>query len=549
MPKPTRVLLFATHHNSSNGYSAIAYELTKQLAKRSDIQLTVFGFQNFSQIPNHRADYPKNVFVYDAWANEEPKAAGFGVTLVKDFVTANRPDVCIVYNDMLVLTSIISQLKEVPKKNFKIIAYIDQVYLCQKKEYINFVNQNADIAMLFTPYWEEIAKEQGITIPTCHLKHGFSPTQHYPIPKTLARKFFGLKNEDFIVLNLNRNQPRKRWDICLQAFADICKNLPDEPIKLLVATAVQGAWNILEIFERELKKRGLTLQDGMKHLILLDNPQQLSDEDVNFLYNTADVGINTCDGEGFGLCNFQQAGVGIPQIVPNIGGFRDFFNEDTALLIEPVMTYYVDNSRDMVCGEAELCDYKDFAIAIEKYYNDRELLKKHGINSRKKISSEYKWEELGNQLYNYIKDVAKDLATITEEDEEEEEDNVEDEEININNLTQMIDQVDKKDTPVVTPAKLQTRSPDIIPIAPLNPLKRQVAKELKEAKEAKEASDKVLKIKSNSKTPKKSAKDLLKEKLKSRERKDHKKDDKKGDIDQIMDLKSKLDALIAKTSA
>ena len=134
-------------------------------------------------------NFPSNVSVYDAFANENPKQAGFGVSLVKDFVATNRPDVVIVYNDMLVLTSVIGQLKEVPNRKFKIIAYIDQVYMCQKKEFINFVNQNADVALLFTPYWEQCIKEQGITLPMKNLRHGFNPETHYPIPKHLARKF------------------------------------------------------------------------------------------------------------------------------------------------------------------------------------------------------------------------------------------------------------------------------------------------------------------------------------------------------------------------
>lgn len=442
----TRVLFFVTAPQSTNGYSQVGFELAKYFSKRPDIDLTIFGFQNFNNsansnlIPNHRSDFPKNVQVFDAYANENPKQAGFGISLVKDFVSTNRPDVVIVYNDMLVLTSVIGQLHEIPDRKFKIIAYIDQVYLCQKKEYINFVNQKADLAMLFTPYWEDCIKKQGITIPTCYLHHGFNPDMHYPIPKTLARKFYGLKNEDFIVLNLNRNQPRKRWDICLQAFAVIAER--KVPIKLLVATAVQGAWNLLEVYERELMKRGLTLQDGMKHIILLDNPQQLSDEDVNFLYNVADIGLNTCDGEGFGLCNFQQAAIGIPQVVPNIGGFRDFFDEDNALLVEPTMTYYVDNSRDMVCGEAELCRYQDYAEALIKYYNDRDLMAKHGQNARNKIIAEYPWEKFGDKLYNIIKETTKNLATITEVDEnvfaETEED------ININSLKEMVSTVDEK---------------------------------------------------------------------------------------------------------
>lgn len=511
--KPTRVLFFVTMHTSSNGYGQVGYELTKYLSNKPDVQLTIYGFQNFSQIPNHRTDFPNNVQVYDAFANETPKQAGFGIGQVKDFVIANRPDVVIVYNDMLVLTSVIGQLHEVPNRNFKIIAYIDQVYLCQKKDYINFVNEKADLAMLFTPYWEQIAIEQGITLPTCNLRHGFNKLLHYPIPKHVPRKFYGLKNEDFIVLNLNRNQPRKRWDICLQAFADVVKELPDEPIKLLVATAVQGAWNLLEVFERELKKRGLTLADGMKHLILLDNPQQLSDEDVNFLYNVADIGINTCDGEGFGLCNFQQAAIGIPQIVPHIGGFRDFFDENTALLVEPTMTYYVDNSRDMVCGEAELCDYREFAKAIIKYYKDRDLMKTHGENSRKKIVEEYPWERFGEELYTIIKSQAKNLQTIEEEVIENDNNLAEDEEININNLTEMVQNVDKVE---VEEKVVETVQKEIVP-------------------EVKQHSKKHSKKNSGV-----TAKDKLKEKLKSKS----KKDDKMT----ILELREKLDKLLEKTS-
>jgi hypothetical protein len=30
------------------------------------------------------------------------------------------------------------------------------------------------------------------------------------------------------------------------------------------------------------------------------------DEDINMFYNAANVGINTADGEGWGLCNFEQ---------------------------------------------------------------------------------------------------------------------------------------------------------------------------------------------------------------------------------------------------
>ena len=414
----TKVLFFGTHPNQFNGYSKVVYEICKCIGKHKDIQFSVYGFQNFYSNQNHRKDFPTDVVVYDAFANENPKAAGFGITEIEKYVQETKPDVCVVYNDLMVVTQCLSKLKSsgVP---MKIIAYIDQVYLCQKKDFITQVNQMADFAMAFTPYWEGILKEQGITLPSDFLRHGFNPEAYFPIPKDIARRYFGLNPNDFIILNLNRNQPRKRWDICLKAFAEVVSKFPDEPIKMMIATALQGGWNLMEIYERELKKRNISMEVGMKHLIIIDNPQRITDEETNILYNVADIGINTCDGEGFGLCNFEQAAIGIPQVVPNIGGFLDFFDESCAYLVDPVLAYYVDSTRDMVAGEALMSDYMDFAEGIVTYYKDADLRKRHGEAARKKILEQYGWQGVADKLADIVRRVVpearKKLDVILED--------------------------------------------------------------------------------------------------------------------------------------
>ena len=415
--RPVRVLFFVTSYQSTNGYSYVGYEIAKELSKRADIKLTIYGFQRFHTLKDHRTDYPSNVYEYDAFAHENPKHQGFGFGQVKEFVTMNKPDVCIVYNDMLVLRAVISQLLEVPNRKFKIIAYIDQVYLCQKKEFIEYINQTCDVGMMFTDFWEKNILNQGLRLPSCFLPHGFSKTAHYPIPKHLARKYYGLSMDDFIVMNLNRNQPRKRWDTCMQAIALAASRMPDSKIKLLISAQMNGAWNLLEVYARELGKYGLTIEDGMKHLIIMDNPQNQNDDNILFMYNVADVGINTCDGEGYGLCNFQQAAIGIPQIISHVGGFLDFFDETNAMVIKPKVTYYVDASRDAVGGEAELCDFRDFAEAIITYYNNPELMKEHGRNARKRITEEYGWDTICDKLCTIVHDTVGTIAPATEEDE------------------------------------------------------------------------------------------------------------------------------------
>lgn len=405
----TKVLLFGTHPACYNGYCLVTYNLARQLANYNDIELTLYGFQNFYSNPSHNTErqLPANVYMYDAYASENPKHMGFGFDQVKEFVETTKPDLCVIYNDMVVVSNVMAKLKEITNPSFKIMVYIDQVYLYQKSEYVKLLNEHADYVLAFTPFWEGIAKDIGITKPTGYLQHGFDPMVHYPVPKALARQYFGLKKDDFIVMNLNRNQPRKRWDICLMAFAEVVSRHKEEPIKLLVATAVQGAWNLMEVYERELKKRGMTLEEGMKHLILIDNPQQLTDEDVNILYNVADIGINTCDGEGFGLCNFQQAAIGVPQIVPHIGGFLDFFDETRAAVIAPKFNLYIDSGRDGVGGESQLCDWRDFADSIDRLYGNSEEAKGMSESSRKFILKNYAWEDIAAKFRDIIHEVAK----------------------------------------------------------------------------------------------------------------------------------------------
>lgn len=412
-----RVALFGTHPRQYNGYSKVVYELAQRLGVDSadDMSLYVFGFQNFYPEDNHRRDVSPNVSVFDAFAEETPRQQGFGINAVKTFVEMCRPHVAVVYNDMAVLSAVINELRESPlRPTFKIIAYIDQVYPFQKRSFIQMINTHVDAAFLFTPGWRKCIQEQGLAVP-CHcLPHGINVNTYFPIPTHVARRYFGLDPSDFIVMNLNRNQPRKRWDTCLKALAEIVHRQPESRIKLLVATQMTGAWDLVEMYERELKKRGLTLQQGMRHLIQVDAPQRLSDVETNILYNVADIGINTCDGEGFGLCNFEQAAIGIPQVVAAVGAFVELFDDECARLIQPRVAYYVDSSRDVVGGEAFLCDYADFADAIEEYYADPELKRRHGQNARDRLTRRYRWETIARHFSNVVHNIATKTTSSPE---------------------------------------------------------------------------------------------------------------------------------------
>jgi len=407
------VMLCGTHPSQYNGYSKVVYELSKEFGKFEDVKLYIFGFQNFYDKQDHKLErtLPSNIEIYDVYKNEEPKSKGFGENLIIDYVKKIDPDIIIIYNDLVVITSLLKKLKEIKEPRFKLVPYIDLVYKNEKNSLINNINDLVDGGIMFTDYWKDVITYQGFTKKTHVLQHGFNKNMFYPIPKKISRKFFNISVDDFVIVNLNRNQPRKRWDICIMAFVKLLSlnNNIDKPIKLMIATGVNGGWDLVDMMTSECKKNGLDFNEVKKHLIILQNPQQLTDREINLMYNVGDIGLNTCDGEGFGLCNFEQAGIGVPQIVPNIGGFKDFLCKKSSILITPKWSYYCDHSRDFVAGEAEVCDVDDFVQALEFYYNNKKIRDTHGKQSRERIFNNYSWDIIAKKLYDIVSDYAHDI--------------------------------------------------------------------------------------------------------------------------------------------
>lgn len=418
--KRLRVMLCGTYPiGQSNGYSRVVYYIAKFLGAKADINLEIYGFQNYGQTKGGeaRADLPKSVHLHDALAHENPRRNGFGEKEIAKYIKARPQDVVIIFNDMIVTSSLVANLKAelTPEEraSFKLVSYMDQVYPYQKKMYIKNLNDSFDAVVTFTPYWRDIARGLGVKLPLYVFPHGFDPELYFPIPKDLARLYYNIPNNAFVILNLNRNQPRKRWDHTIMALADVVArhqallvSAPAKaarPIMLMIATQIDGFWNLMDIFEHQLIKRGLDLEVGKKYIMSLAKPQQMSDMEINILYNSSDVGLNTCEGEGFGLCQFEHAGIGCPQIAPNIGGFKEFLNTGNSTLVEPKWSYYIDKQRDGIGGYAEVSDPKDIADAIWKYYTNPALAAKHGKNARAEVLRHYRWETMVDYFHKELK--------------------------------------------------------------------------------------------------------------------------------------------------
>jgi glycosyltransferase involved in cell wall biosynthesis len=188
------------------------------------------------------------------------------------------------------------------------------------------------------------------------------------------------------------------------AFAQLVARFPTQPILLMCVcdNGEHGGYTLLEIFVRELALLKVPPQAHINKLLLVKQAMSFTDEMINEMYCMSDVGISCADGEGFGLCQFEAMGVGIPQIVSYVGGFKDFCKHDiNSKVIKPVFRTYLPMAMGGIGGIAELVDPKEVCHAMEEYVMDSELRVKHGAAARKTIL-EYEWSKEVKSLINVI---------------------------------------------------------------------------------------------------------------------------------------------------
>jgi len=348
---PTRFLLVSTHTEQTTGYSKVSHNLLKQLATLHPVvKVFHFGFQR-SQARAPKPLRPlTNVVQYDAAANEEPREHGFGFNKLREYIETVTPDIVMIYNDPIVVNQFLESIKDVPK-TFKLWVYLDQVYEGADMSLLRRIENTADRILCFTESWKAHLKSRltTATLPIDVLEHGVDTLTYKPSAngeRIGFRKQIGVPVDATLFINVNRNSQRKRLDLTIMGFARLLPTHPNAYLAIVTGVKPEagGYYNPLMIFINELKKLGLEPTTYGQRLITIDTTPPstyYSDEIINQMYGAADIGVNTSNGEGFGLCQLEHMATGAPQVVFDIGGYRAFLDESTGVLIKPSSYEYL----------------------------------------------------------------------------------------------------------------------------------------------------------------------------------------------------------------
>jgi glycosyltransferase involved in cell wall biosynthesis len=398
-----RILFVASWPSLPIGYSKVAYRVANWLAAQPEVELHYFGIGAAQcRDPLTRPLHP-NIRLHDVTALEV--AAGstehYGVDLVTSWMADIQPDVFFIYNDIIVTCRMFNALLGYRAANpgCRFISYLDLVYPFEKAALVRHVDRNTDAIFVFSPCWRRNLAAMGVPPAKIHVfPHGFDDALFRPMAMGEARQMLGLAADDFLFLNLNRNTYRKAQDIAVRAFVALLVQEAWNPrLKMILQCApeTRGGYVIGDLLEIEALRVGVPVSVVERHFLRIScGPEGLTDKEVNVLYAATDVGINTCMGEGFGLCNMEHAALGRPQVVSAVGALPDIFAEGGAILVPPRVWIRVPTALDEHTGDLGVCDADDFTAAMSLYFHDAERREADGAFAAQKIGEAFCWESL-----------------------------------------------------------------------------------------------------------------------------------------------------------
>lgn len=250
-------------------------------------------------------------------------------------------------------------------------------------------------------------KEPSFNFPAVEtIPHGVDTETFYPLQgndemsgRLAARKLLFPDAADldqrFIVLNANRNQPRKRIDTTIRGFALFARGKP-AGVKLFLHMGVEDVgWNVI------LLARRYGIEDRILMSSLAKTIQGVSTAQLNRVYNACDVGINTSSAEGWGLPSFEHAATRAAQIVPRHSACAELW-DGAAVMLEPAFKVI----NEGVLTDAWLVTPESVAEALEKLYGDREFLAEMSEKAfRTATRPEYQWGNIAerwNALFQQV---------------------------------------------------------------------------------------------------------------------------------------------------
>jgi D-inositol-3-phosphate glycosyltransferase len=378
-----RVLLWVGDAVCDSGFAKCTHETIEGFSAQG-WSVVILGL-------NYRGDpHPYPYRIFPAYV---PGGDLFGVRRLLEIVGKVRPEVIVFQNDPWNIPRYmeqIQQLKDVP-------TLIGAIAIDGKNAQ-GWALNGLDHTIFWTKFAEQEARKGGYNKTSSVVPLGVDLNIYKPGPRREARVALGLPDfmmDGFIVLNMNRNQPRKRLDLTMEAFAEFYHtHVPDGNAFLYMHVCPTGDLGY------DLDQ--LTAYYGLRKHVAVAAPgvyEGSSEADVVLTYQAADVQMSTTQGEGWGLTTMEGMACGIPQVVPAWSALGEWATSG-AVMIPCLTTSVTPNKTNTIGG---VPDKALLVNALHQLYIDhvhRRTIANAGLELVAR--PEYRWEHIARSFADEV---------------------------------------------------------------------------------------------------------------------------------------------------
>lgn len=248
---------------------------------------------------------------------------------------------------------------------------------------------------------------------------GVDTSVFYPRDKALCRSSRGWPADAFIVGVVGRNQPRKRFDLTIEYFAEWVHSHAIENAYLLLHIAPTG--------ENGVDLESLVRYHCVGDRVIISNPDMNighgADESLMpEIYSMMDVYLTTTQGEGWGMPAHEAMACGVPTIGPDYAAFGpDGWTEGCMYMVDCTASCMTAPMNSKMWTIGGVVDKSGTIYAMDTFYLDEHVRLKFGQLGRD-LASRLPWSQTSSLFISMLEDVVRqrvDEQTVAMTDEAE----------------------------------------------------------------------------------------------------------------------------------
>lgn len=335
---------------------------------------------NYFGDPVETAEWHK---LYPAGLGGEP----YGVRRINEVIARVKPDFVFLLQDLWMLSEYINVIPN----DLPIVFYFPIDAGPLERMWVDNLERVA-VPVVYTDFAKQMINNSLPGLDLRVIPHGVDLNTFFHIPMPAARKVLdGMKEDEWVVLNANRNQPRKRVDLTIKGFCRFANDKPDN-VKLYLHMGLEDSFvRIDKMMDRYGEGERLTITSPY-----LSPSFSVPASRLNVIYNACNIGINTSLGEGWGLVSFEHAATGAPQIVPYNSANIEIYGDGRGLFMECDHENTITAPHIMTEGVPVTAD--EVATALQYAYdNPIEMAQRAAAMTEYINRDDFRWKTIARQ--------------------------------------------------------------------------------------------------------------------------------------------------------